>query len=101
MKVIVNESGFINLLTEMVNNQTLVNIKTKIEQNTDLLEKFLKQYGKIMINIQNNKEYLVYELLSLTDLIGKRYGLVQLIKDGEPFQSIYVKPIELYKLKNF
>ena len=33
----------------------------------------------------------------MTELTGRRYGLVQLIKNGKPFDSIYVKPLELYK----
>ena len=54
-----------------------------------------------MINIRNGRDYLVYELLSLANAIGKRYCLCQLLKDGKPYGSVYTKPMHLFKMKNY
>lgn len=100
MNIIIKESKLNILLTELFNNN-LSNqvVNQKVERNSQLLGNFLKQYGLLMTNIENGKDYLVYELNTLTNMIGKRYGMVQLMKDGEPYQSIYVKPLDLYKRK--
>lgn len=100
MNIIIKESKLNILLTELFNNN-LSNkvVNQKAERNSQLLGNFLKQYGILMTNIENGKDYLVYELNTLTNMIGKRYGMVQLIKDGEPYQSIYIKPLDLYKRK--
>lgn len=100
MNIIIKESKLNILLTELFNNN-LSNqfVNQKVEINLQLLGNFLKQYGLLMTNIENGKDYLVYELNALTNMIGKRYGMVQLIKDGEPYQSIYIKPLALYKRK--
>jgi hypothetical protein len=100
MNIIIKESKLNILLTELFNNN-LSNqvINQKVERNSQLLGNFLKQYGLLMTNIENGKDYLVYELNTLTNMIGKRYGMVQLMKDGEPYQSIYIKPLDLYKRK--
>ena len=100
MNIIIKESKLNILLTELFNNN-LSNqvVNQKVERNSQLLGNFLKQYGLLMTNIENGKDYLVYELNTLTNMIGKRYGMFQLMKDGEPYQSIYVKPLDLYKRK--
>ena len=73
----------------------------KIKQGKESLEKLLFRDGTVMINIENGKEYLTYELFSLADVIGKRYVICQLIKDGEQYGQISTKPMELFKLKNY
>lgn len=100
MNIIIKESKLNILLTELFNNN-LSNqvVNQKVERDSQLLCNFLKQYGLLMTNIENGKDYLVYELNTLTNMIGKRYGMVQLMKDGEPYQSIYIKPLDLYKRK--
>lgn len=100
MNIIIKESKLNILLTELFNNN-LSNqvVNQKVERDSQLLCNFLKQYGLLMTNIENGKDYLVYELNTLTNMIGKRYGMVQLMKDGEPYQSIYIKPLDLYRRK--
>lgn len=100
MNIIIKESKLNILLTELFNNN-LSNqvVNQKVERDSQLLCNFLKQYGLLMTNIENGKDYLVYELNNLTNMIGKRYGMVQLMKDGEPYQSIYIKPLDLYRRK--
>lgn len=104
MKIIVNESGFARLLTESIieyntNNGNAYHdvYQDRIESSLKTLETFLVNNGVLMRNVDNGKEYLVFELHPMTELTGRRYGLVQLIKNGKPFDSIYVKPLELYK----
>lgn len=73
----------------------------KIKSAKESLEKLLKYDGKIMVNIDNGKEYLTYEIVSLANAIGKRYCLCQLLKDGEQYGAISTKPLELFKDKIF
>lgn len=67
--------------------------------NIKLLAKFLQNTGKIMTNIDNGKDYIVYEIAAFANLIGKRFCICQLIKDNEPFGAIYTKPLSLFRLK--
>ena len=100
MRIRLTESQFDKLMlnelsASMVNNS----YSNRIETAKETLESFLYNNGVKMVNIENQNEYLVFELESLTGLTGRRYGLVQLLKDGQPYDTIYVKPIELYKRK--
>lgn len=52
-----------------------------------------------MTNIENGKDYLVLENVSLTNLIGKRCCICRLINDNKVFGPIYVKPLDLFKTK--
>ena len=51
---------YVNILTELFNNN-LSNqvVNQKVEKNSQLLGNFLKQYGLLMTNIENGKDYLV------------------------------------------
>ena len=69
------------------------------KQNIQLLYNFLKNNGTIMTNIENGKDYLVYEMAAFANIIGKRFCICQLIKDNDQFGSIYMKPFSLFKLK--
>lgn len=73
----------------------------KAENAKKMLEHLLYNNGVVMINVENNKEYLVYELSSLVNIIGKRYCLCQLIKDNEQYGSVLTKPLCLFKYKNY
>jgi len=108
MKIILSEDKFSHLLTEMMieynsfdGNSERNPYEKKIESDMNSLEKLLKRDGIIMTNIRNGKDYLIYELISLTNAIGKRYCLCQLIKNGEGYGAIYTKPMHLFKLKNY
>lgn len=107
-KILLSENKLVNLLTEMmfeydINDGNADNnpYARKINAAKDSLENLLSIDGTVMINIENGKEYLTYELLSLADVIGKRYCLCQLLKDGEQYGSVSTKPMELFKLKNY
>lgn len=71
----------------------------QIKQHIELLSNFLKNNCQIMTSIDNGKDYLVYEIAAFANIIGRRYCICQLLKDGEPFGSIYVKPLTLFRLK--
>ena len=105
-KIILSENKFVGLLTEMMfeynsydGNADNNPYAKKIKMAKDSLEKLLSTSGQVMINIENGKEYLTYELFSLADAIGKRYCLCQLLKDNEQYGSISTKPMELFKVK--
>ena len=108
MKIILSEDKFSRLLSEMMieynsfdGNHDRNPYEKKIESDINVLEKFLYRDGIVMINIRNGREYLTFELLSLTNAIGRRYCLCQLLKDNEPYGSVYIKPMHLFKLKNY
>jgi hypothetical protein len=54
-----------------------------------------------MTNIENGKDYIVYEIVSLENLIGKKFCNCRLLKDGNPFGPIYTKPLALFKMKMY
>ena len=43
----------------------------------------------------------VYEIVSIANVIGKRFGVIQLMKDGELYGPLSVKPLSLFKVKNY
>lgn len=103
------------LLTQMANDATIPNqvsrtadgnadrnpLKRKVDAAIESLEKLLSSQGKTMINIQNGKEYLTYEIYSLANTIGKRYCICKLLKDGKPYGTLYTRPLNLFKPKNY
>lgn len=109
MKVILSEAQLGTcILNEMLSEYNVADgnafhnpYAKKIKNGQDALKKLIKQYGKIMINIDNGKEYCVYEIYSLAELLGIRYCLCRLIKDNEPYGQIAVKPLIQFKDKNY
>ena len=104
MKIILSETKFSFLITQMINETMLPTIhplSVRVDKAIQTLKHLLVNDGIIMQNIQNGKEYIVYELQSLTNVIGKRFVVCQLYKDGEPYGSLYVKPMDLFKMKNY
>lgn len=106
MKIFINESKFSLLLTEMMNEHNIFNgndvgnpYRKKVKSAKESLEKLLKINGKVMLNVENGKEYLTYEIYSLANAIGKRYCICQLLKDGEQYGAISTKPMALFKSK--
>ena len=75
--------------------------QAKIEMAKNSLKKLLANNGVLMTNIENEKDYLVYEIASLTNEIGKRFCICQLVKDGEARGLISIKPLEIFKLKMY
>jgi hypothetical protein len=107
MRIIINESQLSTVLTQM--SQGVKNADGNLKHNpramqidtaVDSLEKLLLTNGSRMINIMNGKEYVTYELYSLANTIGKRYCICKLIKDGEPYGTLYVRPLVMFKPKN-
>lgn len=112
MKIILNENQLNKLLlNEIQNTVSQINnynpvadgnvghnpYAKKLDKSMDEIENFLKNNGRVMVNKDNGKVYIVYEILSFANLLGKRTVICQLIKDNEPFGSIYVKPWVLFK----
>lgn len=100
MKIILSEKKIVPLmLKEFVNGYSKTPYFDKISSDIDTLKTIIQQEGKLMINILTNKDYMVYEIKPLMDIIGKRYGICQLIKDGVPSGTIFVKPMVNFKNK--
>lgn len=71
----------------------------QIKNGIELMQNFLFTNGKVMTNIDNGKDYIVFEVGQLAQLMGKRFCVCQLFKDNKPFGSIYIKPLLLFKEK--
>lgn len=100
MKIILNEEKFSSLilcgLFETVNP-----LKQKVSIDIASLKKLIATDGVLMVNLENGKEYVVYEISSIANVIGKRFCVAQLVKDGELYGSLIVKPLSLFKVKNY
>lgn len=102
MKIILGENNFPTLLTAMLNENNDNNvILNKIDITLESLKKLLQRSGVIMFDILNGKEYIVYELTNLEVMLGKKYCICRLIKDGEPYGQLMVKPMVQFKMKNY
>ncbi|MBR6516119.1 MAG: hypothetical protein IKT40_04615 [Bacilli bacterium] len=106
MKILLNEEKFSALLNEFINEYSVntepnSSYTKKIETDKNSLEKLLKIDGSVMTNIKNGKDYIVYELYSLANVLGKRYCICQLLKDGEQYGQVATKPLSMFKPKNY
>lgn len=111
MKVFVNEEKFASiLLNEMINEYEISDgnafhnpYKKKLQRGKNLLKNLVEQYGKIMTSIENNKDYCVYEIYSLSQSLGVRYCLCRIIDEEtkKPKGAVLVKPLETFKIKNY
>ena len=72
-----------------------------IDGDLESLKNLIKRDGVLMTNIKNGKTYCVYEITSIANVIGKRFCIIQLMKDGELYGPISVKPLSLFKEKNY
>ena len=101
MKIILNEKSFPSFLGSIINESKHNPISQKINIVTDLLERMITNNGLLMINVENGKEYMVFEDTTLTNLIGKRCCVCRLMKNGKSFGPIYVKPLDLFRIKTY
>lgn len=108
MKIILNEEKLPVLALEILKEYNISDgnayhnpYKKALDMADEALDNFIYNYGKVMVDIENGKEYLVFEIAALSELIGKRYCICKLIKDGEPFGIIYAKPLDNFRVKNY
>lgn len=109
MKIILSESKFKSLLKEMYlseyhsfdGNSYRNPYAKNIQLAKDALDKLLSVYGTVMSNIENGKDYMTYELYSLADALGKRYCVCKLLKDDKPYGQVSIKPLQMFKTKNY
>ena len=95
--ILITEQQYAKLLIE----QSLADIynpySQKIKASNDAINNLLSTYGKLMINIENNREYMVYYAKGISDSIGKNYVICRVMdKNNRPFGSVYIKPMELF-----
>lgn len=107
MKIFLTEEKLSLLLTRLMLEQNLQETNNynpyarKIEQSNKALEDLLAREGRVLLNIENGKEYLTYEITSLANTIGKRYCVCRLIRNNEPYGAIYTKPMTQFKMKTY
>lgn len=109
MKILVNEDKFISLMiNEMINEYNISDgnafhnpYHKKLENRKERLKKLVATNGVVMTSIENGKDYIVYEIYALAELIGARYALCRAIKDNEPKGAVMVKPFESFRIKNY
>lgn len=99
-KIIITEEQCVNYILE----RSLANIydpySNRIKAAKEALNNMLNMKGKLMVNIENGRDYLVYYAQGISDAIGKQYCICRVINvNKEPFGSIYIKPLELFKNK--
>lgn len=75
MKVVLSENKMASLLFEMINEYNISDgnadynpYAKKIDSAIDTLEKLINSDGVIMSNIENGKDYIVYEIYSLCSI---------------------------------
>jgi hypothetical protein len=100
MKIILKESRLPSFIKEIIKESGRNPYSDKLDAAMNSLVKMLSNDGSRMINIENGKEYLVYYVESLSNALGKNYCISRLIKDGQPYGQIMVKPMDLFKIKN-
>lgn len=105
MKIILNEKKLVPLmLNEIIREYNISDgnadhnpYKKKIDNATETLKNLVKTQGIPMLNINNGRQYLVFEIIALAELVGKRYGICQIIKDNEAHGTISIKPMVSFK----
>jgi len=75
--------------------------KKKFDRGRDLLQNLLETQGRVMTNIENAKDYYVFEVYALSQLLGLRYCLCRAIKEGEAVGTVMLKPLSMFKIKNY
>ena len=110
MKILLSEEQMASYVLEQINEYNIYDgnadnnpYAKKVDSDTELLKRLISMYGVPMNNIENGKEYIVYEIVSLSKIIGRRYGICQLKdeKTGKARGIIYVRPLSVFKLKNY
>lgn len=100
-KLLLEELGSSNYYNPIADGNVEHNPYRKaIDIAQDRLSKFLETDGVPMVSISNGKEYFIYEIAELADLIGKRYCICQLVKDNKLFGSVFIRPLNSFKIKN-
>lgn len=103
MKILISEHKLASLIQYQL-NEFITHTKNNSDVNAianNSLSSFLIYNNKVAINTENNKEYLICELPSLLNAIGKKFCVCQLIKDNELYGPFYVKPLNIFKIKTY
>lgn len=109
MKIIINEDKITSLLLSEIINEYEVSdgnafhnpYKKKFERGKKLLRRLVEREGKIMTCMENGDDYYVYEIYSLSQLLGVRYALCRIIRDKKASGTVLIKPLEMFKVKNY
>lgn len=96
MKIIINEHQESIIETKILSDEIRDRIK-KVNDEKMELENFIESHGEYMIDVTNDKTYMVQYLKALSELVGKKYAMCAPVKKDGTYGAFYVKPFETFK----
>ena len=101
MNIVINERQ-LKLLEEAYSVTPDIKDRRKdVEAEKQQLEDYIKKNGEYMIDITNEKTYLVQYLKTLSDLVGKDYAVCTQVRKDGTCGAFYVKPYNTFKKKSY
>lgn len=99
MKIIINEHQEAIIETKVISDEIRDRIK-KVNDEKMELENFIESHGEYMIDVTNDKTYMVQYLRALSELVGKQYAMCAPVRKDGTYGAFYVKPLETFKRTN-
>ena len=96
MRIIINEHQNQILEAKVISDEMRERIK-KVNDEKMELENFIESHGEYMIDVTNEKTYLVQYLKALSELVGKQYAMCAPVRKDGTYGAFYVKPFETFK----
>jgi len=69
----------------------------RIDDEKHELENYLEEHGEYMIDVTNDKLYMVQYLKALSELLGNDYAMCAPVRDDGTYAAFYVKPYRTFK----
>ena len=98
MNIIINEHQEVILEKKTVSDAMREKIK-QVSDDKERLEDYIESNGEYMVDITNDKTYLVQYLKALSELVGKKYVMCAPVKRDGTYGAFYVKPFETFEKK--
>lgn len=95
--IVVNKKQFNFLNESFTPSPYETEIKQNVKDEKAQLENFIEKNGEYMIDITNNKTYMVQYLKALSELVGKPYAMCAPMKSDGTYGAFYVKPYSTFK----
>lgn len=74
--------------------------RKEINDNKAELENYIERSGEYMIDITNNKTYMVQYLKALSELVGRDYAMCAPVREDGTYGAFYVKPWNTFMKKD-
>lgn len=91
------------IIYNSINEATNFTVKNYLAKNENIMskmEKYMKTYGVVMRNIENNRIYIVLDNPSLSNIIGYNMVVARLLKSNEQYGQFVIKPRIMFTLLN-